>query len=231
MLATTFADTQLYRIGYPPNPWSFVPWEYAERSTGRWDDPRGQYRVCYAGSTPEACFVEVLAPFRADPGLVADTTAVASDPRDGIYPTVPAGTLPSSWLDHRRLGVADARGSFVEIGHKDTIAALRPTFLTRALGFGLPDFDAAAIRQHEPRELTRDISRHIYELDLDGSPYAGIMYASRFGDGLGLWAIFERAGDGDLEQSSLLDNIRGQAITPDNPDLAAALNLHGLALG
>lgn len=148
-------------MGYAPDPWTWVPWEYVGQSTGRWDDPRGQYRVIYAGSTPEACFAEVLAQFRPDPMVIHDTTAISADKRDGVYPAVASGVLPRSWLERRRLGTANLDGTFVDIDHKKSIAALRPTFLADAVRHGLADFDAAAIRIHRPRPLTQGISRYL----------------------------------------------------------------------
>ncbi len=208
-----------------------MPWEYVDKSTGRWDDPQGQYRVMYAGSTPEACFAEVLAQFRPDPMLVQDTTAVGGDPRDDLYPTVPLGVLPSSWLEHRRSGTAILEGTFVDIGHKETIAALRPKFLAEAVRHGLADFDAAAIRVHRPRRLTQGISRHLYESGIDGEPIAGIRYESRFGAELDLWAIFERAEDEGLGRSRLLGDVHYDAISSTHEGLADAMRLHGLELG
>ena len=37
--------TPIFRVGYPPRPWEWTPWEYATdgRFAGRWDDPTGPY--------------------------------------------------------------------------------------------------------------------------------------------------------------------------------------------
>jgi hypothetical protein len=92
--------------------------------------------------------------------------------------------------------------------------------------FGLPDFDAATIRLHDPRRLTQEISRHLYESEEER--FAGIAYESRFGADLPLWAIFERSEDQRIDQSSRLSDITVQPIDPNDSAFAAALTLHGL---
>ena len=95
---------------------------------------------------------------------------------------------------------------------------------------GLADFDAAAIRLHRPRALTQEVSRHLYESDLDGDRIAGIKYESRFGAGLHLWAIFERADDEGLGRSRLLEDVRSEEISLDVSGLSEALKMHGLEI-
>jgi hypothetical protein len=226
VLASTSAPSRVYRVGYAPDPWAWVPWEYADRSTGRWDDLHSTYRVIYAASSPEACFVEVLAQFRPDPNLAGGLGSIESDPRDDLYPSVGPGVVPSTWLDHRLLGSAALGGLFCDVTDKNTIAALRPTFLTRAMHYSLPDFDAATIRLHEPRRLTQEISRYLYEHEEER--FAGITYESRFGAGLSLWAIFERSDDQRLDQSSRVNDTAVQPINRNDPAFVAAFALHGL---
>ena len=62
----------VHRVGYRPEPWHWTPWEYTGadgRFYGRWDDPHGTWRALYPGFSPLACYLEVLAVFRADPQL------------------------------------------------------------------------------------------------------------------------------------------------------------------
>lgn len=52
----------LNRIGRCPSPLAWLPWQAV--GTGRFDDPRGEFRVLYAAEQRLACFVETLAPWR-----------------------------------------------------------------------------------------------------------------------------------------------------------------------
>ena len=215
----------LYRVGRRPEPWGWVPWQYGPFTGGRYDDPAGLYRVLYAGTSPEACFVEVLAPFRPDPHLVEVLAALTVDEdADADYPTRPPGLVPTSWLTARQLASAAVPGRFVDVRHKLTIAALRPALIGVALRLGLPDFDAAAIRLARPRALTQALSRHVYDGEEADGPLAGICYESRHGAALELWALFERTTRQAIDVREVAD------LTPDTPGLAAALRLHGLEL-
>ena len=74
----------MHRVGYRPDPWNWTPWEYAGtygRFHGRWDDPHGTWRTLYAGFSALACYLEVLAAFRADP-LLADEVGSIDDDGD-----------------------------------------------------------------------------------------------------------------------------------------------------
>lgn len=220
----------MFRVGYEPDPWVWVPWEYGP-FTGRWDDPEDIYRVLYAGSTPEACFLEVLAQFRADAGLGSDFDDIAPDPEDEAYPTVAPGTLERSWLEHRRLGSARLTGAFVAVLDSTTISALRPRFLGMAIHYGLADFDASGITVAEPRAFTQKISRFLY-VDArctGGAVPAGIAYRSRHGFDQQLWAIFER-DPADSDRSPYLSGCSEERIPEIHPALLVALPRHRLTL-
>ncbi|WP_445259259.1 hypothetical protein [Nocardioides aurantiacus] len=68
------------------------------------------------------------------------------------------------------------------------------SFLTALLAgvlalLNLHDFDAAALKDGRPRALTQSVATYLHattELD-------GVTFASRHGDDLALWAVFERA--------------------------------------
>ncbi|MDQ0744223.1 hypothetical protein QFZ62_001531 [Clavibacter sp. B3I6] len=82
---------EVWRVGRAPDPWVWTDWRYAERGRfrGRWDSPDGSYRTVYAGSTPLACLVELLAPFRPDPAVVDELAAIQEDEADAsLHPTV-----------------------------------------------------------------------------------------------------------------------------------------------
>lgn len=220
----------VFRVGYSPDPWAWVPWEYSP-FTGRWDDPEALFRTIYAASSAEACLIEILAQFRPDPGLDRDLAAIAGCPDDAGYESNPPGVVGRGWLAERRLGSAHTDGRFVDVGHSQTIADLRPRFLKVALRFGLPDFDAAAIRIHAPRDFTQLVSRHLYRCETaDGGLAAGVAFESRHGDDLHLWALFERDADVGSDHSHLLRDCHDEAIDPGGEALRRALSLHGLTL-
>lgn len=115
-------------------------------------------------------------------------------------------------------------GEYVDVAHSQTIAALRTTFAPRAVHYGLPDFDAAAIRIAEPRAFTMEISRYLYGINLStGDQTAGVAYRSRHGDEHQLWAVFERA-------TNYILNPEDEPIRPDHPGLLAALATHNLVM-
>lgn len=229
-LRFTQTDGLVFRVGYSPDPWAWVPWEYAP-FTGRWDDPEALFRTIYAASSVDACYIEILAQFRPDPGLDPDLVAIVGCPEDEGYESNPPGVVGQSWLLEHRLGSAHIDGRFIDVGHSRTIAVLRPVFLPLALGFGLPDFDAAAIRIHAPREFTQLISRHLYGRETgDGRLASGVAFESRHGDDLRLWALFERDADVGRDSSHLLRDCRDEVIDPEGEAFRRALELHGLRL-
>ncbi|MHB1446704.1 MAG: RES domain-containing protein [Acidimicrobiales bacterium] len=228
-LAVSRPEVPVRRVGFEPDPWAWTPWEYGS-FTGRWDDPEDLYRVLYAASTPLGCFLEVLAVFRPDPGLAAELAEIEGDAADDAFPTVAPGQVDRAWLGRRRLGTAALAGDYVDVGHSQTIAELRPLFLARALELGLPDFDAAAIRMAAPRAVTQELSRRLYASTLStGHTPAGIEFGSRHGDDQQLWAVFERDADVGAPRSHLLTDVRYMAIAEDHPVLLEAMALHHLA--
>jgi len=92
----------------------------------------------------------------------------------------------------------------------------------------LPDFDASALKLAQPRALTQHVASHIYRLPtgIDDDFFAGVRFASRHGDELAMWAIFERPGDEPI--SSRLAVLTESPISVTDPELVAALELHGL---
>jgi RES domain len=218
----------IYRVGYAPHPWAWVPWQYGP-FTGRWDDPYPNgYRVIYAGTTPFACYVEVLANFRSDPDVANEMARLTPDPRDELFDTAPGGTVPRSWFGPRRLAQAELEGTYVDVQHAESIAALRPMFITVALSLGLADFDGAAIRNSEPRDLTQQMSRFLWE----ATGHDGVRFESRFGNGLRLYAIFERPSTSSeaRARSTLLSGTTHKAVPSTSADFVRALALHRLTI-
>ncbi|NUP74400.1 MAG: hypothetical protein HOQ07_07105 [Sinomonas sp.] len=89
-----------------------------------------------------------------------------------------------------------------------SIAMLYPHFIGLALRLGLPDFDAAALKDARPRQLTQAVASWLYET----TDTNGVTFASRLGDDLQLWALFEQPGDPHM--SPKLRHIRFEEQVP-----------------
>jgi len=212
----------IHRVGRAPDAWAWLDWAYAPFGN-RYDDPVGVYRVLYACEQRPGAFAETLARFRPDLELAAELALIAPDPQDEGA-TLPPGVVPSEWLDTREIGRALHPGTFVDIGHSDSLAHLRAALPARVLHYGFDDLDAGELRRRLPRAFTQEISRYVFEraLDADGDPVAGIRYLSRLGDDFVNWAIFETEPPIDATSDR---------IDPDDPDLEAAFAVFGLTWG
>lgn len=222
-LATAAPANPIHRIGRVPDPWAWSDWAYAgEDGTfgNRWDDPAGEYRVLYASSEPLGAYLETLARFRPDPLVVA---AIADIDEDPGFPTLTTGLVPAGWCTGRRIGAARHAGPFADVGNSDSIAHLRSALLPRIVHHGLDDLDAGDLRRRAPRRFTQEVSRYVFEHGraADETPLTGIRYASRLGDELANWAIFE--GSEPHAQTSA-------PIKADDPNLLRALGMYGLEL-
>jgi RES domain len=218
-LASVEPDGPLYRLGRDPDPWVWPDWSYAAPDGtfgNRYDDPHGSYRVLYASSQRLGAFLETLARFRPDLEVLAELDRIEGDDE-------PLAGVPRTWLEGRLIGEATVEGRFVELGDSASLATLRAALAASAIHHGLDEIDAATIRLRAPRAFTQQVSRYVYE---QGS-FAGIRYRSRLGDDVLNWAVFESAPDG---QGPLVATASA-AIAADDPDLRAALELLGLALG
>lgn len=128
-------DGPLFRVGRHPDAWEWPDWAHARTNGtfgGRYDDPRGEYRVLYASSERVGAFLEVLAPLRPDPAVVAELEQI-----DGDEDSSPA-TLTLTWLDRRAIGTANA-----------TIRTWRASTVvwpTSRRGYRAPPRDRARIR-------------------------------------------------------------------------------------
>jgi hypothetical protein len=136
--------------------------------------------------------------------------------------------IPHDWIGGRMVTTARVAGPYADIRSADTIAALRPDFLRLALQLGYPDFDAAALKSADPRELTQRVASYLYALtDSRGSTLVdGVRYASRHGDDLTMWGIFERPGDEPA--SHHLTQDAAHLVALDDPELGRAMSLHRL---
>lgn len=227
-LALSAPAVRVYRVGRAPDPFAWTPWQYADagRFHGRWDDPDGLYRTLYVGERLLGCLLEVLADFRPDLTLAAELAGVDdADGDDVAYPTLPAGRVPRSWLELRRVGTAVLGGEFVDVRAATTLATLRRSHAPLAADLGLPDLDAAAVKIAAPRTLTQAMSSWFYRHVTP--PVAGVCFGSRFGDDLTLWAIYEHAAN--TTGVATLTAPGTSTLNPDDPVLAEAFRIHRLS--
>ncbi|MGD8195387.1 RES domain-containing protein [Herbiconiux sp. P18] len=222
----------MWRVGFKPHPWAWSDWKYATddgRFNGRWDDIRGQFRTVYAGRTLYACLIEVLAQFRRDTVVSSALEGIVVDRQDAIhYPSRPAAAIGFDWLERRCASNADLRGTFCDVSASTTVAALWGEFVQTALEAGAVDFDAAALKDSGPRDLTRAVASWLYA---QTSPKIdGVEFGSRHGDDLRLWAVFERTSTDD-DSSPLITPSRVQQLTPETPELVEAFGTLGLTWG
>ena len=215
----------VWRIGFRPEAWAWSGWEWATdgRFPGRWDDLHGNFRTVYAGSSIRACLLEVLAGFRRDTRLAAELDEIVEDSEDAVLrPTLASGQVPREWLDARTATSAKLTGTYCAVTDSRSIAVLHPHFIGMALTHGLLDLDAAALKDARPRRLTQAIAAWLYETtDLDG-----VTFASRHGDDLRLWAIFERPGDSYV--SPKLTHARPEELHHDSDAIKEAFQMLAL---
>ena len=135
---------------------------------------------------------------------------------------------PRDGIGGRMVTSATLAGSYVDVRAADTIAALRPDFLRVALQLGYPDFDAAALKSAHPRELTQHVASHLYALtdDHGSTRVDGVRFASRRGDDLTMWGIFERPGDEPASRHLTQDSA--QLVDLADPELSRAMTLQRL---
>ncbi len=223
-------EIAVWRVGRAPDPWAWADPQYAGHN--RWDDVYGVFRTIYAADSLYACFVEVLAYARPDvePAGHDLLAGIDEDPQDAVeYPVQATGSVPREWISGRMVAMANLTGPYADVRAAATIAALRPPFLRLALELRYPDFDAAALKSANPRELTQHVASHLYALtDAGGSTVVdGVRFASRHGDELTMWCIFERPGDEPA--SHHLRRGTSHLVETDSPDLLRAMALHRLS--
>lgn len=215
----------VWRVGYRPEPLAWSGWEHATngRFHGRWDDPEGNYRTVYLGESLLACLLEVLAFARKDAHLAGALAEISEDPEDAQnHPTAELGTLDPRWLGPRCAASAILSGRYCQVTTARTVAALYPRFIGAALDAGYDDSDAALLKNGAARTITQAVSGYLYlHEDVDG-----IAFASRHGDELDLWCLFEQPHDGRI--STHLLPLGETDLALDTPELVQALELLGL---
>jgi hypothetical protein len=74
---------RIYRVSYGDNPLTYPPIAVIQaREPGRWDDPKYRFRTGYFADSLDTCFIEVLAPLRPDPAVIAELTAMGEPTAD-----------------------------------------------------------------------------------------------------------------------------------------------------
>lgn len=224
-LTAAEASGRVWRVGFRPEPWAWSGWEWATdgRFPGRWDDLHGNFRTLYAGSSMLACLLEVLAHFRKDARLSVELDEIVEDGEDTVlHPTIAPGQVPKEWLDERADASALLSGRYCAVTASGSTAALYPHFIGLALSLGLADFDAAALKDARPGRLTQAVAAWLYEMiDSDG-----VTFASRHGDDLQLWAIFERPGDPPVTPN--IQDVMTEELAHDSPEISNAFRLLAL---
>ncbi|WP_022873404.1 RES domain-containing protein [Nesterenkonia alba] len=221
-------------MGYVPEPWSWPDWRWAGTSgrfSGRWDAlDAGLYRTLYVGDSLLACLVEVLAPFRPDPTLNHELDAIVDNDEESQMGAQPGVLDLDAWLAPRQASTAQLTGTFCDVTDAETIASLFSRFKPRAATYGLPDFDAAALKTAEPRLLTQEVSQYLWEAKTESGTDLcdGIEFRSRHGDNFTLWAIYERPGDPEITPH--VTDLQTVGLNRETPELQSATHLLGITL-
>ena len=194
---TGFSATTLNRIGRA-DPLRWPEWRYVGNS--RFDDPRGRFRVLYAGER-RACFIESLAGFR--PGL--------NDPGR-------SGAIPAEWFSTRRIArfvLGDPSWRALDLRAPETLQTLRQHLRPLLIARGYQDLDTSHTLGQD-QTLTQAITA--WALD---HGHRGIVYGSRLAVGLTCVAVFEGARFSDVLVSP---------IDVAEPDLRWAAGILGLTI-
>lgn len=215
----------VWRVGYAPDPWAWTPWEYADdegRFGGRWDDQQGEFRTVYTADSLVGCFLELLAQFRPNRGLLAELDEIEDDDGSiGNHPEAPVGAVGYKWLDNRQYGSADQLGRYCFITHSRSLAALTASYPFHRHGLAAADVDSALLKDARDRVLTRSIARWLYDFHDDDGVLDGVRFTSRHGDEIRVWAVFERAED-PPRSPRIQPSSRPEPVHPDLSELREA---------
>ena len=154
-----------------------------------------------------ACYLQVLVVVWPDPVLSAELDCIVEPPQDAA--------------EHATLGLGSCPGR----GWSPAAWAPPPCAL------GMPTWIVPAIRIAEPRRLTQHLAGWLdVQTVPDGSPLAGVQFASRHGDELAPSAVFERVGDTPpLTSCTTAPAVRSTRATPSSPKLCSSTDSPGPA--
>lgn len=217
----------VWRVGYLPDPWAWSGWQWATNGvfSGRFDDNNGNFRTIYAGSSLLACLLEVLAPFRMDDHTAAGIAEITDDGYGDAFPTIDPGQVLFDWLHGRAAASAQLSGTYCAVTASGSLAVLYRPFVPLALTLGLRDFDAAALKDSRSRPLSQSIAAYLH----DSTDFDGVTFASRHGDNLKLWAVFEQPADPPI--SPKLTGVSEHELQEDSPAILEAFTILGLTFG
>lgn len=135
-----------------------------------------RYRVLYACSQRLGAFVETLAHFRPDPGVVAGRAEIEGEDDGALLP----GQVPTSWAEERLVAEGTIEGVFADVGQGRSLSHLRTALASRIVHYDMADLDGATIRISAPRRFTQEISRHVFECTDPGNQQISPDKNSRF---------------------------------------------------
>jgi hypothetical protein len=209
------APAPLFRLGYGSNAWGWPPWQYVGK--GRWDDPEGDYRILYASTERFTTFIEVMGDFATDAVFEATWLLI-----EGDDDATPPGEAPTDWLRHRSMGRGRIRGHFAAASLGASLRFFQQRVGPIAAIHGVPQINAATVREKQPREITQAISRLLFNCKRRlRRQFRGVQYFSRHGDDFENWAIFEPCKITEKETGP---------VNEDDPDYQQALRFLGLSL-
>ena len=196
----------LWRIGHISAPLSLVPREFCGWS-GRFDDPRREFRCLYSADAPATCFREKLADLR--PNIEALAAIGGPSPPVVLSSSFRAATaLAAGRVEPLPVRVADLFSPETRREVMERHAALLSSF-------GVQYLDLAEAMVREPRALTQAVSRALYEQGYDAIRYPSLL------DGRPCWVLFE--GRAWLE--ALGDDLDLTNAQPDFTWIAREYNL------
>jgi hypothetical protein len=210
-------ERELFRVARRPDPFVLPAWNNV--GAERFDDPARRFRTLYVADTRLACFLETLQAFRPTPANLERWNATRGP--DEQYPP-PA--VPDDWHVRRVVGRVRIDGPMPLLDARAfaTCTVLRADLASTLVRLKLPDLDPSTVRGPY-RELTQEIAGWAYDRG-----YQGIVYRSRFDDGLSepldCLALFGVDG---------IAQVRPVGVDPirrDDPDLLLAATQHRLAL-
>jgi len=213
----------IWRVGRSERPWEFTDWMWSTngRFYGRFDDPQGLYRVVYAATDRVGAFLEALRDFRLSESFASELDEYG--PADAIEP----GVVPRSWLSDRWIASAVLKGRFADIHHSEWVGYLHRTLGPRFAQWHISELDGGSLRSTTNEDITRTVSRLIYEATEGGQPlFAGIGYESRFGSDLRCWAVFEHPEVAERPWTGM----DAAPIDAEDADLSEACRIHGIRL-